>query len=136
MASKWYPAGVHMIFDAALDWEATDKFKCALYTGSYTNTHDAYDDVSASVIETPKLLNDINWSVVSTTTLKYDATDPATWSTVAAGSTITGVIIYYDSGTPSTSYLVAFLDCTDTPTNGGDITIAFHTNGIGTIDMA
>jgi hypothetical protein len=136
MASKWYPAGLAAALDAALDLTDATKVKVALTTTTYNSVHNAYDDVSASTVDTPKVVGGSPAFTVSTTVVKYDAADPATWSALAAGSTITAGIVYYDSGTPSTSYLLAFLDCTDTPTNGGDITLAFNAAGIGTIDCA
>jgi hypothetical protein len=136
MASKWYPAGLAAALDAALDLTDATKIKVALTTTTYNVAHDAYDDVSASTVDTPKVVGGSPAFTVATAVIKYDAADAATWSALASGSTITGAIVYYDSGTPSTSYLLAFIDATDTPTNGGDITFAFSASGIGTIDCA
>jgi hypothetical protein len=136
MASKWYPAGLAAALDAALDLTDATKVKVALTTTTYNAAHDAYDDVSAATVDTPAVVGGAPAFTVSSAVIKYDAADAATWSEVTAGSTITGAIVYYDSGTPSTSYLIAFIDGTDTPTNGGDITFAFSASGIGTIDCA
>lgn len=136
MASYWYPVGLKEAWEAVQDLTDATKIKVALYTGAYNAAHGAYDDVSGSVIDTPKVCEspDPTFSE-SAGVIKYDAGDPATWSSVTGGSTITGVVVYYDSGTPATSSLVAFLDASpDVDTNGGDITAPFNASGIGTID--
>jgi hypothetical protein len=50
---------------------------------------------------------------------------------VTSGATAVGVVLYKDTGTPTTSPLLAYYDITDTPTNGGDITIAWAAVGSG-----
>lgn len=53
--------------------------------------------------------------------------------TVTAGSTVVGIVLYLDTGTPSTSRLVAFIDtlsgstAMSLATNGGDTTINWDT---------
>jgi hypothetical protein len=62
-----------------------------------------------------------DWSV-------FDA-DDVVWSS----STITarGAIVYYDTGTASTSTLIAFVDfVTDKSSSDGDFIIQWHTDGV------
>lgn len=135
MASAWYPAGLALAVKTAYDLDDSTKVKIALVTTTctYNVAHDAYDDVSTNVVGTPIVLSSITW-VAASNVLTFDAADTGlTWTAVAAGSTIGACVVYYDSGTPATSYLLAFLDCTDTPTNGGNITITLNASGIGTI---
>ena len=134
MASKWYPVGLKEAWEAVQDLTDVTKVKVALYTGAYNAAHGAYDDVSAAVIETPKVCSSDPTFTEGTAVIKYDAGDPVAWTTVAGGSTITGVVVYYDSTVAATSSLIAFIDTTDTATNGGDITFEFSASGIGTID--
>ena len=46
-----------------------------------------------------------------------------TFSTLGTGNTVGGAILFKNTGSDSTSGLIAFYDVVDTPTNGGDITI-------------
>ena len=132
MASKMYPLGIELILEAPYDIE-DGNVKFALTTTTYNSAHDLYADVSASTVGTPIAL-DTPAITVAGTTLKFDATDTGlTWNAVAAGSTITGVIAYYDGATKP---LIAFLDCTDTATNGGNITVEINASGVFTIDMS
>ena len=62
---------------------------------------------------------------------KYDATDPSAW-TLGAGDTVGGAIIgEKGSASDATAIPLFFLELTDTPTNGGTFTVAFHADGIG-----
>lgn len=60
----------------------------------------------------------------------FDAADP-TFVAVASGATVAAALIYKDTGTPTTSKIIDYFDLTDTPTNGGDITIQFATPATG-----
>lgn len=53
-----------------------------------------------------------------------DATDP-TFATLAAGQTVTWGILFRFVSTDANSPVYAGYDVTDTPTNGGDVTIQF-----------
>lgn len=46
-----------------------------------------------------------------------------TFSSLGTGNTVGGAVLVVDTGNDATSPLLAFYDITDTPTNGGDITI-------------
>lgn len=52
------------------------------------------------------------------------------WSALGAGATIAGAVLIKENTTDADSRLIAFLDFTDTATNGGDFTIQWHTDGI------
>lgn len=54
----------------------------------------------------------------------------STFPAVTAGSTVGGAVVFKDTGNDATSTLLFFLDTTDTPTNGGDITISYAATGI------
>lgn len=61
----------------------------------------------------------------------FDAADPSVW-TIAAGDTIGGMIVQKKgSASDATAILLFFIDFTDTPTNGGTVTVTFDANGIG-----
>lgn len=60
--------------------------------------------------------------------IRLDAAD-LTWSAINAG-TINGVVIAIKGASDAASILIGFIDLTDTVTNGGDITIQWHADGI------
>lgn len=61
----------------------------------------------------------------------HDAADPTVW-TIAAGDTIGGMIVQKKgAASDATAVLLFFIDFTDTPTNGGTITVTFSADGIG-----
>jgi len=120
MASVIYPKCKENLWKANIDLD-TDTVKVALVdtgTYSYSVTHETYDDLSG-VVGTPVELTNV---VVSNGSI---AGDDITFSSVT-GNTVETVILYVDSGTPSTSYLIAYIDdITNSPIipNGGDLTI-------------
>lgn len=133
MASAWYPKGLALVLkgDAALDGNV--KFMLTNTGYTYSNAHDYLDDVSASRIGTDVAVTGED-ATASGGTITFDAADTGlTWSAVAAGSTVIGVISYYDTGNAATSPLLAWTEVTSTPTNGGDINININASGIGTI---
>ncbi|MCU1679207.1 MAG: hypothetical protein JWM93_3965 [Frankiales bacterium] len=68
-----------------------------------------------------------------------DAADPSTYTAAggATNNTIAGAWIVRRSvngaDTPAADLLWMFLDVTDLPTNGGDVTLAFNATGLATI---
>jgi hypothetical protein len=117
---------------------ASDTLKIALVTSTYTpniDTHLYYSDLTNEVAAGGgyttggKTLT----GVAVLTDLPNDRSaldaDDITWAT----STITarGAIIYKDTGTPSTSKLITYIDfTTDKTSSGGDFTVAFDVTGI------
>ena len=132
MASKMYPLGMEIILETPYDIEG-ELIKFALTTDSYDAADDVIGDISAVVGTAIALTNPV--VSVSSTTLKFDADDTdLTWSAVAGGSSLTGVICYYDGATKP---LVSFNEfAAPVATNGGDITVTIHSSGIFTIAMA
>ena len=132
MASKMYPLGFELILEAPYDIEGA-LIKFALTTDTYDAADDVIGDIDA-VVGTAIALN-TPAVTVSGTTLKFDAADTdLTWETVLAGSTLTGVICYYDGATKP---LVSFNEfAAPVATNGGDITVTISASGIFTIAMA
>lgn len=133
MASKWYPKGLAAMLkgDAALDANVKMMLVNTGYT--YSAAHDFLDDVSASRIGTDIAVTSED-ATVSDNVITFDAADTGlTWSAVATGSTVIGVITYVDTGVAGTSTLLTYNEVTSTPTNGGDITITINASGLGTI---
>jgi hypothetical protein len=123
MANALYDKGREGFLDGSIDWD-TDTIKAVLvdsadYTRDLTN-HDNLDDVAgAGRVATSSAL-----SSKTVTAGVADAAD-VTVSSVS-GDQFEYIILYKDTGTESTSRLIA---CIDTATglpctpNGGDITI-------------
>src|SRR6056297_420028 len=120
MANVLYPNGKENLLNGVIDL-VDDTIKVAMIdtdTYTYSATHEFYDDLSG-VVDTPVAL-----TTKSTTDGVFDA-DDATFSE-ATGDTVEALVIYKDTGTPSTSPLTAYIDSgTNLPVtpNGGDITV-------------
>lgn len=65
-----------------------------------------------------------------------DAAD-VTYSSLAAGATIGGAVLFRRAGgaDASSDPLLAFVDLTDTPTNGGDVIVQWSASGITRITV-
>lgn len=61
---------------------------------------------------------------------KFTSASNVPWTSLGAGATIAGAVLIKENTTDADSRLIAFLDFTDTATNGGDFTIQWHTDGI------
>ena len=64
-------------------------------------------------------------------TYAYFKAANVTFSSLGSGNTVGGAILFKNTGSDATSGLLAFYDITDTPTNGGDITIQWAADGSG-----
>lgn len=130
MANALYDKGREGFLDGSIDWD-TDTIKVALVdTGTYTvnlSVHDFYDDVTG-VVGTPQTL-----ASKTVTSGVADAAD-VTFTSVT-GNSVEALVIYKDTGTASTSRLIAYIDtATGLPVtpNGGNITVAWD-NGANKI---
>lgn len=123
--------------------------KMAIVTGSYTpdqNAHDFWNDASANEVSGTGYTAGGNacasptWSGPDGSgVLTFDASDPATWSQNASGfSNGRRAILYYDTGTSSTSRLVGYSDNfgADSGNVAGDLSITFNASGIYTSPRA
>lgn len=126
MANALYDKGREAFLGADIDWLA-DNIKIYLVRGytPNTSTHDFLDDVTGAggtLVATSG-----NLSSKTATNGVADAAD-VTYTTVAAGAACAHLVIAKDTGTPSTSPLIAVIDTATglplTP-NGGDVTILF-----------
>jgi hypothetical protein len=125
MANLIYPLAKQALLSQspALDLDS-NTIKAALVTGAYTYSasHQYYSSVSAAVIGVPATLTN-----KTVTEGVFDA-DDVTFSSVT-GNQVTKILLYQDTGTASTSPLIALFDTAAaglpiTP-NGGNITIAW-----------
>ena len=125
MASYVYDTGRNAFLNGLLTWN-TGPITVALVGSAYTpvsSTDQYFSTVSTSggVIGTPVALTGMSSSA------GVANASPVTTATIATGSTITGIVIYNNTGTTTTSQLIAYESVTSTPTNGGTITLTWDT---------
>ena len=100
-----------------------------VYTGVYTyNSADQfYSAVSSAVVGTPQTIGSKTF-----TNGVFDGADVT--YTAVTGNSVEALVIYIDTGTASTSPLVAYIDTSVTglpvTPNGGDITVTWNGTGI------
>ncbi|NWK74114.1 hypothetical protein HYG93_07400 [Acinetobacter sp. SwsAc6] len=131
MANTLYDTARKGYLEGQFNW-LSDTIKCILVSSGYavqTGTHQYLSDISTSAIVAPAVV----LSGKSTNGGAADAND-VTFLTVA-GSTVTAIILYVDTGTAATSPLLAYIDTATglpiTP-NGGDIIVTWD-NGANKI---
>lgn len=129
MASSFYPSALTSLLKGDIDLESGTVKAALVDTGVYTfsTAHDFYDDVSAGVAGTPATLSSKTF-----TDGVFDAADVTISAVAAAGSvdSVNAVVIYVDTGTASTSPVVAYLDGLALALNGSDIEVAWDASGI------
>jgi hypothetical protein len=118
MANFVYDKARDAFLNGDLDWTA-DTVKVALVGSAYTanQSTDQFYSTVTGVIGTPMTLAN------KTSSAGVADADDVTSGNLATGSTITQAVIYKDTGTNSTSPLIAHFDLTSTPTNGGTVTL-------------
>lgn len=141
MANLVYNAAKQKIANGTIDLD-TSTLKVMLVQTTYTANADhatiddgtaddpASHEVSVSgysrqTLTTPSVTND------TTNDFAYLDGDDVTFTSLVAGQTIGGAILYYHTGADNTAVPIAFYDVTDTPTNGGNIVIQWAAVGSG-----
>ena len=124
MANALYGKGKEKLLTAAINL-SSDTIKVALLTSAYSpnlSTDEFHSAISAYIVGTPQTLGS------KTITLGvFDAAD-ITFAAVTAGSTVSRLAIYKDTGLSASSPLLALIDViTGFPlaTNGGDIQVVW-----------
>lgn len=123
MANALYNKGREGFLDGNIDWDTNNIKAILVDTGAYTvnlSTHDNLDDIAAGA----RIATSGNLASKTVTDGVADAAD-VTFSAVS-GATVEAIVLYKDTGTESTSRLIAYIDtATGLPVtpNGGDITV-------------
>lgn len=123
MANGFYGKGKKKILDGGINL-LSDSIKAYLVKAAYVpsiNSHEFLSDLGANILNVGVAL-----SGRSTTLGVFDAS-PVTFSAVTAGDSAAYVVLAKDTGTLSTSPLIAIYDTiTGFPalTNGGDIQVS------------
>lgn len=132
MANALYDKGREGFLDGSIDWD-TDNIKVVLVdNGAYTvnlTTNTFLSDVPAGA----RIATSGNLATKTVTSGVADAADITL--TAVSGASIESVVIYKDTGSASTSRLIAYIDtATGLPVtpSGGDITVAWD-NGANKI---
>jgi hypothetical protein len=126
MANALYGKGREGFLDGSIDWDTHTISAALIDTGTYVlggniDVHDNWDDASAGLVGSP-----VNLTGKTVTLGVADAND-VTFTSVT-GATVEAIIIFKDTGTPSTSRLIAYIDTgTGLPVtpNGGDIVVVW-----------
>lgn len=123
MSNALYDRGRDAFLNGSINW-GSDTIKVALVdTGTYTvnlSTHQFFSDLSGVVGTPGSLASKTSSAGVA------DAAD-LTFSAVT-GASVEALVIYKDTGTTTTSPLIAYIDsATGLPVtpNGGDISVTF-----------
>lgn len=133
MANALYPLGKKALLDADIDLlVANIKFVLVdLADYTYSTAHDNLDDVPGAA----RVATSANLAGKTTTSGAFDADDVL--FTAVTGDVSEALIMYVDTGTESTSKLIAFFDTgvTGLPItpNGENVTIVFNASGIFSI---
>lgn len=132
MANTLYDFARQRFLEAQLNW-LTDTIKVILVdTGSYT-PQTAVHQYLADIPISARIAGPVTLTSKTTTGGAADAAD-VTFTSVT-GPSIEAIVIYADTGTESTSPLIAFIDTATglpiTP-NGGDIIVTWD-NGVNKI---
>lgn len=116
--SALYNSGRNSFLKGEIDWVGDTIKAAAIDTSQYTvdlTTHNFFDDISGgAVVDTVAL------STKTATNGVADCDDILFES--ITGNTISALVIYVDTGTSSTSNLIAYIDAGPVDPNGSDIT--------------
>ena len=116
----------------SINWN-TDTIKAVLVTSAYSlnaSAHEYYADITPAAI----VAGPVTLTSKAATSGAADAAD-ITFTAVTAGVNVEAIVLYKDTGTPSTSPLIAYLgNPTGLPItgNGGDIIVVWD-NGTNKI---
>ena len=126
--SQLYPQGAAHILgkttQADLD---SDTFKILLYAGSFNGAHEFVSDLTGGsvVARSPSLTG------VTVTAGVVDANDVTI--TAVSGSAFAHIVLYKDTGTDSSSVLIASFDVASFTPTGADVSIVWSPSGLFSI---
>lgn len=138
MASLVYNHGAHLIQTQALNWDTSTAIQVLLVGTGYTADKDHEDvaDVVANEIAPSGYARQAMAAASNTITkdttndrIVFDGPD-VTFTSLGAGTTIHGAIVFADLGADADSPLICFIDLTNTVTDGGNVVIQWASTGI------
>lgn len=145
MASGWYTQGLLKLLDGTIDID-TSTLKIMLVKSAYTYDpdHDQVSDISSNEIVATNYTSGFSGAGRKTASITLQNTTASnrvdiaigdlTWTSLGGASNDTvaaAVLIFETGGADTASIPIAYLDHTDTPTNGGNFTLDFAALGSG-----
>jgi len=128
LASQLYPKGAAHILGLSTKVDlVADNIKLLFYSGSFSSSHEFVSDLTGASI----IARSGNLAGKTVTGGVFDANDLTV--TAVSGSAFTHVILYDDTGTDSTSRLIAIFDISTFTPNGGDVNVVFNASGLFSI---
>lgn len=128
MASQLYPTGAAHLLGLATKVDlVADNIKILFYSGTITTTNEFVSDLTGASI----VARSGNLSGKTVTNGVFNANDITL--TAVSGSAFTHVILYKDTGTDSSSVLVAVFDVTSFTPTGADVSVVFNASGLFSI---
>jgi hypothetical protein len=125
MASQLYPQGAaHLLGKSTKVDLVADNVKVLFYSSTFSSAHEFVSDLTGASI----IARSGNLAGKTTTNGTFDANDITV--TAVSGSAFTHVILYKDTGTDSSSPLVAIFDVSSFTPSGGDINVVFNASGL------
>lgn len=137
MASNIYNNGLLKVLDRTVDY-VSDNVAVLLVGNTYTfdESHEFVSNISDEAVNDTgsgyarqSLASKTITLNTSANAVVFDCAD-ISYTAITTTNTLAGAIIYKDSGTDSTSDLVAFIDFADIVTNGSDIDLQINANGL------
>ena len=143
MATFVYNAAARDIVDGTIDLVADTAIKVMLVTSAYAANRDDTAVTAAAAAEIAvggytggfagAGRKTLSGKAFSTDTIndrvEWDAANE-TWTALATGATIAAAVVIKEITNDAGSRPIAYLDVTDLPTNGSDVTLAFDTEGV------
>lgn len=144
MASGWYSNGVLNCLNGTIDLD-TDVIKVMLVDEvyAYDPDHDFVNDISANEISATNYTGGFGGGGRKTATVTMQASTAnnrveiaiadLTWTALggALNDTVGAAVVIHEITNDAASIPIAYLDFTDTPTNGGNFTLDFTALGSG-----
>lgn len=128
MASQLYPKGkAHLLGLATKVDLIADNIKVLLIDGA-DETYNSADEFHSDITGAGIVATSGNLAGKSVTSGVFDANDITI--TAVSGDTIEAVILYKDTGTSSTSPLVAWFDVSTFTPNGSDVLVTWNASGL------
>lgn len=143
MANFVYNYGKFLLANGGINL-LTDNIALILVANTYiepgvaNNKSNVLSEISSYEITTGTVSGYARYALTSKSVVEDDTNGFAyfkaanvTFSTLGTGNTVGGAVLIKETGSNTTSPLIAFYDVTDTPTNGGDITIQWASDANG-----
>jgi hypothetical protein len=125
VASQLYPQGAAHILGKSTKVDLIgDNVKILFYSSTFSSAHEFVSDLTGASI----IARSGNLAGKTSTNGVFDANDITV--TAVSGSAFTHVILYKDTGTDSSSPLVAIFDVASFTPTGADINVVFNASGL------